>query len=283
MHRSEPRPEPASGPLSGPVSEPASGPVSGPVSGPTCGRGGLLRFTRAERWTHRATGLLMGVCIVTAAVLYIGPLSVLVGRRDLIVGTHVAAGILLPVPMLLAWLSPAFRADVRELNRFGAADWQWLAAARPRWPAVGRQPGALRRRPAGALGRPPDLPVGKFNAGQKIYGAFTAGAILVMFGTGLIMRYAQGWPVSLRTGATFVHDWLAFALLAALAGHLWKAFQDPTARLGMRSGFVPPNWAVAEHPGWARPRQPASGRPADPVGGSSHELAQGLVHRRGEH
>ena len=220
-----------------------------------------MRFTRAERWAHRATAVLMGACIGTAAVLYIGPLSVLVGRRDLVVGTHVAAGILLPVPMLVAWLSPAFRADVRELNRFVAADWEWLAASRPRLPAV-------RRRRPGALHRLPDLRARKFNAGQKIYAAFTAGAILVMFGTGLIMRYAQGWPVSLRTGATFVHDWLAFALLAALAGHLWKALQDPTARLGMRSGYVPLGWAVAEHPDWARSGQPASGRPAEPVGGS---------------
>ena len=178
---------------------------------------------------------------------------------------HVAAGILLPVPMLVAWLSPAYRADVRELNRFVAADWQWLAASRPRWTAVGR------RRPArlGAVGRVPSTAVGRVagrtlrscrsassTPGQKMYAAFTAGAILVMFGTGVIMRYAQGWPVSLRTGATFVHDWLAFALFAALAGHLWKALQDPAARLGMRTGLVPLSWAVAEHPGWAGPRQP---------------------------
>ena len=44
--------------------------------------GDLPRFTRAERWAHRATGLLMGVCSLTAAVLHVGPLSVPVGRRD---------------------------------------------------------------------------------------------------------------------------------------------------------------------------------------------------------
>ena len=226
----------------------------------------LPRFTRAERWAHRATGLLMGVCLVTAAVLYVGPLSVLVGRRDLIVGSHVAAGILLPVPMLVAWLSPAFRVDVRELNRFVVVDRQWLVALRP------------HRR------RPPDLAVGKFNAGQKIFAAFTVGAILVMFGTGLIMRYARGWPVSLRTGATFVHDWLSFAVLVALTGHLWLALNDPIARLGMKTGRVPLSWAMAEHRGWARAHPdaltgPATGRAA----GSSHEPAQGAVHRRGEH
>jgi len=30
----------------------------------------LARFTRTERWVHRATGLLMGTCLVTAFVLY---------------------------------------------------------------------------------------------------------------------------------------------------------------------------------------------------------------------
>jgi formate dehydrogenase subunit gamma len=226
------------------------------------------RFTPVERWAHRATALLLGVCLSTAAVLYVGPLSVLVGRRELVAGTHVAAGILLPVPMLVAWLSPAFRSDVRELNRFAAADWQWLAALRPRRTRLTR----------------PDLAVGKFNAGQKLYAAFAAGAILVLFGTGLIMRYAQGWPVSLRTGATFVHDWLAFAVLVAVTGHLWMALNDPIARLGMRTGSVPVSWARAEHPGWLRAQPRAvAGSGADPGAGSSHEPAQGAVHGRGEH
>jgi len=197
----------------------------------------LLRFTRAERWVHRCTAVLMVCCLLTAAILYIGPLSVLVGRRALVVWVHVLAGLALPVPMLLGWASAAFRADLRELNRFRPADRDWLRSR--------------GRRAAG-------LPTGKFNAGQKLYAAFVAGAILVQLGTGVLMRYGQHWPLSLRVGATFVHDWLAAAVLAAVLGHLHFALRDADARLGMRTGRVPAAWASREHPGWAeqpdRPR-----------------------------
>ncbi len=190
----------------------------------------LLRFTLAERWVHRSTAVLMGCCLVTAAILYIGPLSVLVGRRSVVVWIHLLAGLALPVPVLAGWASAAFRADLRELNRFRPVDWVWLRS---------------RDRRTGGL------PVGKFNAGQKLYAAFTAGAILVQFGTGLLMRYGQHWPLTLRTGATFVHDWLAAAVLVAVLGHLHFALRDGDSRLGMRTGRVPAAWAEREHPTWA--------------------------------
>lgn len=189
----------------------------------------LLRFTRAERWVHRSTAVLMGTCLLTAAILYIGPLSVLVGRRGIVVWVHVLAGLGLPVPALVGWASRAFRDDLRELNRFRPTDWEWLTSRDRR---TGR------------------IPVGKFNAGQKLYAAFTAGAILVQFGTGVIMRYGQHWPLSLRIGATFVHDWLAAAVAVAVIGHLHLALRDRDARLGMRTGRVPTDWARREHPGW---------------------------------
>jgi formate dehydrogenase subunit gamma len=191
--------------------------------------GDLLRFTRAERWVHRSTAVLMGACLLTAAILYIGPLSVLVGRRALVVWVHVLAGLGLPVPMLVGWASRAFRDDLRELNRFRPVDWEWLTSR-------DRRSGRVR--------------VGKFNAGQKLYAAFTAGAILVQFGTGVVMRYGQHWPLSLRIGATFVHDWLAAAVAVAVIGHLHLAMRDRDARLGMRTGRVPADWASREHPGW---------------------------------
>jgi hypothetical protein len=40
-----------------------------------------------------------------------------------------------------------------------------------------------------------------------------------------------------RTGATFVHDWLALALGVVLAGDIGMAMGDPEARRGMRTGF----------------------------------------------
>ena len=60
---------------------------------------------------HWGTATLMVVCIVTAAFLYVGPLAILTGRRRLIELIHVYAGIGLPIPILLGWLSRSFRRD----------------------------------------------------------------------------------------------------------------------------------------------------------------------------
>ncbi len=190
----------------------------------------LERFTGGEKWVHRSTAALMGICLLTAAVLYFGPLSVLVGRRALVEQVHVIAGIALPIPILCGWLSRAFRADARRLNRFSPTDWAWLRSRG--W-------------------RGSRLLVGKFNAGQKLNASFVTGAIGVLLGTGLIMRFANTWPLSLRTGATFVHDWLSYAVAGVVLGHIVFALRDPTARAGMRTGVVPADWAYAEHRAWA--------------------------------
>ena len=178
----------------------------------------LLRFAPAARWVHRATAVLVGICLLTAAVLYLEPLATLVGRRALVVQLHVWAGLALPVPVLLGRLSAAYRADLRELDRWTAADRAWL-----------------RRRDRRTAG----LPVGKFNAGQKLNAALSAGGGLVLLGTGIVMEYGHRWPLPLRTGATWVHDWTAAALFLLVLGHVRLAYRDEDARRGLRTGWVP--------------------------------------------
>jgi len=198
-------------------------------SEPVTERPRVPRFTPAEHRVHRATATLMALCVLTAGCLYLPFLAELVGRRALMVTVHEWSGILLPVPLLLGLGSRALRADLTRLNRYGPHDRQWLRAA-------------LRRRG----GRP----AGKFNAGQKLYAAWIAGAILVMLGTGLLMWFTELAPLVWRTGATFVHDWLALAVVLVIAGHVWKAFGDPESRRGLRTGSVDAQWARREHPLW---------------------------------
>ncbi|MFI6015662.1 cytochrome b/b6 domain-containing protein [Streptomyces sp. NPDC051243] len=193
---------------------------------------GVRRFGPATRWVHRTTAALMGVCVVTAACLYVPQLAELVGRRELVVRVHEWAGLALPVPVLAALASRAFRADLGFLNRFGPHDRVWLRAA--------------FRRDKRAASRP----AGKFNAGQKIYAAWLAGATLVMLGTGLMMWFTQLTPLVWRTSATFVHDWLALTIGIVLAGHIGMALGDPEARRGMRTGVVSREWAEREHSLW---------------------------------
>ncbi|MEU5698317.1 cytochrome b/b6 domain-containing protein [Streptomyces aurantiacus] len=192
----------------------------------------VRRFSPAERWVHRTTAILMGVCVLSAGCLYLPQLAELVGRRELVVRIHEWSGLLLPVPVLSGLASRAFRADLRLLNRFAPYDRVWLRAA-------------LRRD-----ARPESRPAGKFNAGQKTYAAWIAGAVLVMLGTGLLMWFTHLAPLVWRTSATFVHDWLALTVGLVLAGHIGMAIARPESRRGLRTGSVSREWAEREHPRW---------------------------------
>jgi formate dehydrogenase subunit gamma len=190
----------------------------------------LLRFTGGERLVHRTLGILMGVLIVTGALLYVPDLSGLVGNRPVVRLVHEVAGFALPIPLLAALLSRAFREDAGRINRFRPSDWAWLRS---------------RDRRSGRIS------VGKFNAGQKLNAAFTVGAVILMLATGTLMFFSSAFPDVLRTGATFVHDWLSLALVVVVTGHIYMAFNDATARVGMRTGYVPESWARREHGLWA--------------------------------
>ncbi|MFI1576161.1 cytochrome b/b6 domain-containing protein [Streptomyces anulatus] len=200
-----------------------------PLSEPTTR---VPRFTPAQRWVHRITAWLTLTCVATAACLYVPQLAELVGRRHLVRDIHIWSGLLVPAPLLLGLASRALRADLGRLNRFGPHDRRWLRAA-------------LRRGRRVAF-----LPADKFNAGQKTYAAWIAGAVLVLLGTGLMMWFTGLAPLVWRTAATFVHDWLALAVGIVLAGHIGKALADPESRRGMRTGTVHPAWAAVEHPLW---------------------------------
>jgi formate dehydrogenase subunit gamma len=226
--------------------------------------GRIRRFGLSTRWVHRTTSILFVICLVTSFILYIPQLSLLVGRRALVMNIHIYCGLALPVPVLLGWLAGGFRRDTTELNRFHPQDRAWMRAHL----SLLRE---IREARIGALARTgPPLVGGKFNAGQKLYAAAIAGSIIVFLGTGLIMWLGQdlGIPDRYRTGATFVHTLSAFAAFFAVAGHLWMAARDPVARTGMRTGFVPVWWAEIEHPHWAAP-PPEPGADSDGSAGAA--------------
>jgi formate dehydrogenase gamma subunit len=193
--------------------------------------GRLLRFDGAERIVHWANATLFLFLLFTGLVLSFGPLSALIGRRDVVKHLHVYAGLALPVPVVLGlagrW-GRALRADVRRLNRWLDDDRRWLRS----------------------LSRDRSVRLGKFHPGQKLNAAFTAGAIPVMLLTGSIMRWYHPFPLGWRTGATFVHDWVATILLFTIAGHILKAVSDPDALRAMWGGDVSEGWAGRHHPRW---------------------------------
>ena len=207
--------------------------------------GTIVRFDRVERALHWANAALFLVLLATGMTLYLGPLSTLVGRRVLVKDVHVISGLLLPVPLLLAyagrWRS-GLRRDVRRLARWSADDHRWLRS----------------------LGRRGRAGLGKFNAGQKLNAVFVAGTIPLMLATGVIMRWFEPFPLSWRTGATFVHDWTALVLLVVIVGHVVAALRDPVALRAMVRGTVPADHVARHHPRWWAELHSAGGDPEDP-------------------
>jgi formate dehydrogenase subunit gamma len=190
----------------------------------------LLRFDRRERALHWVNATLFGILMLTGAALYAGPVSAIVGNREVVRTIHVYSGVLLPVPLLLAVLGrrgARLRTDLGRLNRWSRDDARWF-----------------RRR------QRTHVALGKFNPGQKLNATFIAGAAIVMLGTGSIMKWFDLFPLDWRTGATFVHDWFALGIWAAVIGHILFAVRDGDALDGMIGGSVPAAWARTKAPLW---------------------------------
>jgi len=191
----------------------------------------VVRFDRTERLLHWTSALLFLTLLATGMTLYVGSLSALVGRRVLVKDIHVISGLLLPVPLALAYAGrwrDGLRRDVRRLARWSTDDRRWLLS----------------------LGRRGRTTLGKFNAGQKANATFVLGCIPVMLATGAIMRWFDPFPLAWRTGATFVHDWTALVLLVVVIGHIGKALLEPVSLRAMMRGTVPASHAERRHPRW---------------------------------
>jgi formate dehydrogenase subunit gamma len=191
----------------------------------------VVRFSRSERWLHWTNATLFLVLLATGMTLYLPSLSTVVGRRVLVKDVHVISGLLLPVPLLAAyagrWRAP-LRRDVRRFARWSLDDRRWLLS----------------------LGRRGRARLGKFNAGQKLNAIFVAGCIPLMLATGSVMRWFEPFPLSWRTGATFVHDWTAIVLLLVVVGHIAIALAEPVALRSMTSGTMPSTHVERRHPRW---------------------------------
>lgn len=214
------------------------------AAGPGTGEGvvRILRFDPVQRAAHWVEALLFGVCILTALPLYFSGVERLVGRHTLMVQIHVWAGVALPVPLLVSFLGSwgrRMRRDLRRFNRWTRDEVRWLL-----W--LGRRGGPV---------------VDKFNPGQKLNAVFTGGAIVVLLGTGAIMHWFGPFPVPWRTGATFVHEALAWAVVVVLAGHVLMALTHPAALRSMTRGWVSASWARAHAPAWAAEELPAPPAP----------------------
>ena len=201
------------------------------VETPVSVDGSIVRFAPVERAVHWWTAALVGLCAATSLALSVAPVATLVGRRALMREIHVISGLLIPVPLLIGvigrWRRP-LRQTLHELDRFDAVDRQWLRS----------------------FGRDPYATPGKFHPGQKLNAAIVGGGLVLLFATGIVLRWFEPFPLDVRRGATFVHDWVAFLLAIDLIAHMGKAFADRDALRAMRTGRASRRWAARAHPRW---------------------------------
>lgn len=190
----------------------------------------VLRFDAVQRAAHWANAALFFALIVTAIPLYFGSLFGLNVPRHTMAQIHLWCGLALVAPVVVAVCGPwgrRMRADLRRVNYWTHDEIDWL-------------------RTLGRSGRVED----KFNPGQKLNVIVVGASVVVMLGTGAMLQWFRFFSPSLRTGATFVHDVGAFAVVAVIAGHLWMSFTHPQALRSMFTGYVSRVWAREHAPGW---------------------------------
>jgi formate dehydrogenase subunit gamma len=195
------------------------------------GVGRIVRFDGVQRLVHWANALMFGILMATALPLYFGSLADVVGRRALVENIHVWTGVALPIPIVISLLGPwgkRMRQDFRRINIWTKDEVKWLRALGHKSPKV----------------------VDKFNPGQKLNAIFVGAAIVLTFATGFILKWFRFFPVGWRTGATFVHDVLAFMIFAVVAGHIAFAVTHRDAMRAMIRGWVTESWAAKHAPGW---------------------------------
>ena len=190
----------------------------------------VLRFDRVQRIVHWANAALFSSLMFTAIPLYFGSFFGVVLPRHLIEMIHLWSGLALPIPVIVSLIGPwgrSMRLDVRRMNYWTREEIRWMRT----------------------LGRS-SLRADKFNPGQKLNAIFVAASILVMLVTGSMLQWFRFFSVSLRSGATFVHDVFAWAIFVVVIGHVVMALTHRDALRSIVKGWVSRSWAERHAPRW---------------------------------
>ena len=190
----------------------------------------LVRFDGVERAAHWVSAAMFTILIVTAIPLYYGSLFGLVLPRIAVEQIHLWTGVALPIPFAVAALGPwgrRLRRDVRRVNEWTRAEISWLAS----WGRI-------------------DIDADKFNPGQKLNAVVVAASSVVLFATGVILKWFDLFPVSWRGGATFVHDLFAWLVVVVILGHVYMAVTHREALSSMFRGRVSEAWAARHASRW---------------------------------
>jgi formate dehydrogenase subunit gamma len=190
----------------------------------------LSRFTRTERTVHWIHAAAFFVLLGSGLCLYLPSLAELLGRRPLLKSTHVYTAVAWAVALVLVVLAGdrrSLRRTIREVDLFDADDRAWLRGRR--------------------------TPQGRLNAGQKLNAIVTAAFAILFAVTGFFLWYGERDTRFRLPNALLVHDWLMYASLALVLGHLYLTLVYPATRhslSGMTRGWVREDWARRHHAKW---------------------------------
>jgi formate dehydrogenase subunit gamma len=199
--------------------------------------GRIHRFSWGERALHWLLAGTFVVMLATGLILWVPALAPL-ASRPAAKAWHLGAAWALAVGTLLLVLvhGRRLRATLREMEVLDRQDLRWLRGVPAR---------------LGGLGVAP--PQGRFNAGQKLNTAVTAGLMVVAYVTGILMWLGERDAAYRFPGTVLIHDWTMMALIVLVAGHLYMALVNPATRPALRGivrGDVDRAWARRHHARW---------------------------------
>jgi formate dehydrogenase subunit gamma len=223
--------------------------TSTPISSSAAGGEPLVdRFDGTERLFHWAFAIAFLLALATGLGLYFPELAKLAGNRELVRDLHRFTGlatVVLPLLVLVFGDRRNLRRDAREVDLWSDDDRRWFRA----W--VWRKFGGRDRLP----------PQGRFNAGQKFNAVFTAGCVLWLAVTGLVIFPGIHPPFWLVSNSRNLHNLAWIVLTPAVAGHIYLAAIYPPTRPGLSgiiTGKVPLAWLRRHHPLAAEAEAPAA-------------------------
>jgi formate dehydrogenase subunit gamma len=184
---------------------------------------GILRFVTVERVAHWLYAVLFLICLVSGLLMWIPATREWMGGARLGVSQrHAASGFaMVIIPLLLMVLLDRKRllSGIRQLDWWSADDRRWF------W--VFLRGGSLRGRSL--------PPQGRFNAGQKLSTILVAAMAVGFAVTGGILLGKADLPAWLVSRALWLHDFLAVASAALLAGHLVQALLTRHGRASLKA------------------------------------------------
>ncbi len=163
---------------------------------------------KAFKVVHLTTLVLFIVLVLSGAALYVGSLESIVGNRALVAYVHVYSGLFILVPFLISLINvnahPRLASVYEELSRWSPTD------------------------KAKFFGMPLERSK-RFNGGQKLMANALLAALIILLISGVVMASYIPLSISMRQGATFVHDLMAFIVAVLFTGHLLLAIRHPQA------------------------------------------------------